>query len=188
VVYFYAEEKGQECVHLVLFLWGRVHIWHWKNNLEILHFDGVMIKKLYIFLTELFYSVYKSVINQQTYLFELTKALYSFAFNLLSSEQMKVFWAFPFSFHFSYWHKVGFISQKPKCQYFLKQWHKTSDPVPAWDRTLNFGPMAQFLRWLKVVPEKHGIYLEYHFVHFNSCLGEIGFQFSTCKQKKRHFL
>ena len=58
---------------------------------------------------------------------------------------------------FAYVHKVGLISQKTKCQYFLKPWCQTSDPVATWHRTLNFGPMAVTLGWLKIMPVKHDI-------------------------------
>lgn len=62
---------------------------------------------------ELFYSAYKSAISQQIFLFELMKALYPFAFNLLSSKQtnkQKASWTFPFLFLFACMHKVGLTS------------------------------------------------------------------------------
>lgn len=52
---------------------------------------------------ELFYSAYKSAISQQIFFFELMKALYSFAFNLLSSKQTnktKSFLHLPLPFSF----------------------------------------------------------------------------------------
>lgn len=108
---------------------------------------------------ELFCSAYKSAISQQIYFFELTEAPYSFAFYLLSLKQMKILFEPPPVLPpllnlFVYMHKVGLTSQKPKCQYFLKPWRETSDPVAAWHRTLDFGPMAETLWWLKVMPVK----------------------------------
>lgn len=60
---------------------------------------------------ELFYSAYKSAISQQIFFFELMKALYSFAFNLLNSKQtkQKASCTFPFLFLFACMHKVGLI-------------------------------------------------------------------------------
>lgn len=70
----------------------------------------------------------------------------------------------PFLFFSSaYVHTVGLISSKTKCQYFLKPWCETSDPVATWHRTLNFGPMAVTLGWLKIMPVKHDISLGWPF-------------------------
>lgn len=101
----------------------------------------------------------------------------------------------PFSFFlFACMHKVGFISYKTKCQYFLKPWCETSDPVATWHRTLNFDPMAETLGWLKVMPVNMIPILEGHliskrnFVHSTELLSIVKLFSILNMWAKRHFL